>query len=192
MTFKTNLDELGHHDEIGGRPASTTSHDGEIGNEPGQMTSQDARIGNGPVPTTSQDEQVGDEPDGGSLPPDTPMDLPTNSTAPLMEDYWVKDGRLWVRFHVLPRTTKYVPQAGPGATSLDQLADRRDTYVVKPDDPLVDKQTDHWRTDNANQEIPYEWTGRTVFYESQLFPSEMSVDDMTTTEAVPAQGLLNR
>ena len=80
-------------------------------------------------------------------------------------------------------------KAGPGAPSLDQLADRRDTYVVKPDDPLVDKQTDNWRTDNANQEIPYEWTGRTVFYESQLFPSEMNVDDMTTTEAVPAKGL---
>ena len=136
MTFKTHLDELGHHDEIGNKPVPTTSHGGEIGNKPGQITSQDDELGNRPVPITSPDEQIGNEPDGGSLPPD----MPTNPTVPLMEDYWVKDGQLWVRFHVLPQTTKYVPKAGPGAPSLDQLEDRRDTYVVKPDDPLVDKQ----------------------------------------------------
>ena len=80
VTFKTNLDELGHYDEIGNRPAPTPSHDGEIGNEPGQMTSQDDEIGNRPAPITSQDEQIGDESDGGSLPPD----MPTNPTVPLI------------------------------------------------------------------------------------------------------------
>ena len=52
----------------------------------------------------------------------TPNDLiDLMASVVLQEDYWVKEGRLWTRHHVKPRSTLCVPLNVPGGPPIDRL-----------------------------------------------------------------------
>ena len=69
-------------------------------------------------------------PSSGQQPP-TATSFPRTKELPTTEDYWMREGHLWKRTHIKPRTTLYIPQQtqdGPDVTKL--ILER--TTIVKP------------------------------------------------------------
>ena len=96
---------------------------------------------------------------------------PQNET----EDYWARNGFLWIRYHVVPRARLFIPtERDPTGPNLERLRPQRITHFVRADRPgdATQLRRDEWNTedDAANQQdmstdLGGLWTGRTVFEE---------------------------
>ncbi len=88
------------------------------------------------------------------------------------DDYWSKHGQLWVRHHVVPRTTLYAPATEPNEPNVDLLHSSRKTYMVTANGE-AGSSTDDWRYNRdcipgllADQpKIVFEFTGTSSFME---------------------------
>jgi len=86
-------------------------------------------------------------------------------------DFWepVPSKRAWVRYHVVPRRTRFVPvnvRQGPEVESLGQW---RYTYIVF-DDGTYDVRREDWTREGPRPKTEQSWTGETWFFEQGQDP----------------------
>ena len=115
-------------------------------------------------------------------------------------DFWSKHGQLWVRHHVVPRTTLYVPETDEGGPDVTKLDDLRKTYLLYINPETSEEEPGHindkWRlvlettpaTMAGRPDIELVFTGTTTFTEPlELNPrsSTITVKDDTHSDSLP-------
>ena len=114
-------------------------------------------------------------------------------------DYWEVKGRFWIRHHVRPRTTLFVPQehspGGPDDRMLSSIRETRFSLVGLPPgigSAHIRTAQDNvrfgdWRV-NTHYACVHEFTGITVFRLAGDYPDAMQ-DMQESQEREKAQGL---
>ena len=148
------------------RPSITTPSKALPAPSQQQEQPQQRRRYTGKKPERPEEMATSNEqrPSSGQQPP-TATSIPRPKELPTTEDYWMREGHLWKRIHIKPRTTLYIPQQtqdGPGVTNL--IPER--TTIVKPTSGagwyMID---DDWTT-KREATLSTTWTGSTNFEES--------------------------
>ena len=106
-------------------------------------------------------EMVIEDEDDIMEPPTPPADTPREE-----QDHWDvdEDGLVWIRIHVRPRQTLYVPIVDDQALAQD-FQDARTTPIRMLEQPHNNRIVlrDDWRLPNATRGMPFHWTGTTTF-----------------------------
>ena len=102
------------------------------------------------------------------------------------DDHWIREGNLWKRVHIKPRTTFYVPRrndtTGP---SIDNLTSERRTFIQPTNNDRGYMLDDNWQQ-NGEQQFKRQWTGSTNFEEKGEYKFEYVEDNEDDTQQ-PAQ-----
>ena len=115
--------------------------------------------------------------------------VPTPQNTPPTADYWIREGHLWKRVHIQPRTDLYVPQQTQDGPDVTKLIPERTTMVKPTSGGRGYRIDDDWTTKTrATLNIP--WTGSTNFEESTLYKEEVyDMDEEEPQQANKAKGL---
>ena len=166
-------------------PATTTKHQPEASQQtPQAVTQQPARRHTGKQPERQQGQAPSSvqQPYSATAVP-TPKDTPTTS------DYWIREGHLWKRVHVHPRTDLYIPQQTQDGPDVTKLIPER-TTMVKPTSGARGYRIDDDWTTKTNASLNTPWTGSTNFEESTLYKEEVyDMDEEEPQQANTAKGL---
>ena len=103
-------------------------------------------------------------------------------------DYWIREGHLWKRVHIQPRTTLYVPERTTDGPNVDNLLPARRTRIIptKQDQTGPTVHEDNWQA-AGNQQTNTEWTDSTNFEEKVEYKEQLDSDDDEQQEAQRAQ-----
>eukprot|EP00392_Amoebophrya_sp_AT5.2_P016526 g16792.t1 len=157
--------------------------DGEIGDE------LETRLSQAFEPHDGEQSEQGDDDDSGGEPPRaSPSNLTDNGAATIFEDRWSETPEELTRWHVAPRTHKYVPTAAdlPGFDP-KLLTGERKMVVVFLDTPTEEVEYhDSWKTGKRSKRSGKlnglrAFVGRTIYKKK---PS-MFLRAMTTTRVSP-------
>ena len=118
--------------------------------------------------------------------------IPRPKELPTTEEYWIREGHLWKRTHIKPRTALYIPQQTQYGPDVTKLIPER-TTIVKPTSGArwyrIDRIDDDWTT-KREATLNMTWTGSTNFEESTSYKDEVQeVDEEDPQQAKPARGL---
>ena len=83
---------------------------------------------------------------------------PTDKTS----DYWIREGHLWKRAHVVPRTSYYCPELPSDGPAVDNLLPSRMTIIKPLHGNRPRRIDDEWTTEPQPQHSQ-QWTGSTNF-----------------------------
>ena len=79
------------------------------------------------------------------------------------QDYWEKRGIRWIRHHLQPRRTLFIPIDGPGHPPTSTLEPYRTTHAINIQTDEVSQIKDEWSTADMPAELQYMWEGTTTF-----------------------------
>ena len=115
--------------------------------------------------------------------------IPRPKEVSATEDYWIREGHLWKRVHIKPRTELYIPQQTQDGPDVTKLIPERTTMVRPTSGARWYRIDDDWTTKRqATLNVP--WTGSTNFEESTSYKDEVhDVDEEDPQHAKPARGL---
>ena len=121
--------------------------------------------------------------------PHTATSIPRPKEFPTTEDYWIREGHLWKRVRIKPRTTLYIPQRTQDGPDVTKLIPER-TTIVKPTSGARWYRIDDDCTTLREATLNVPWTGPTNFDESTSYEDEVhDMDDEDPQQAKPARGL---
>ena len=95
------------------------------------------------------------------------------------EDYWIREGNLWKRAHIVPRATLYVPQQTMDGPDITKVVPERTTFV-HPTSGIRPFRIDDDGTTKQSATLNIEWTGSTNFEETTAYKDEYIEDDGST------------
>ena len=98
--------------------------------------------------------------------------IPDPSQVERTSDYWIREGRLWKRVHIIPRNTLYRPEATDGGPSPDDLTSTRVTFIKPTNGSRPHRIDDEWTTEPQPRQST-SWTGSTNFEEKATFNQTM-------------------
>ena len=108
-------------------------------------------------------------------------------------DYWIREGHLWKRVHVLPRQDFYIPENTTDGPDIKNLTPFRGTRSTKVGDNNEHKYIEDEWTTQPNKSHDFLWTGSTNFeenaqYDTQLHPGddEEAQQQARRAKAIPA------
>ena len=133
--------------------------------------------GNEPQPSSAQQ-------------PHSATGIPRPKEVPATEDdYGTREGHLWKRVHIKPRTKLYIPQQTQDGPDVTKLMPERTTMVGPTSGARWYRIDGDWTTKRqATSSVP--WTGPTSFEESVSYKDEIhDVDEEYPQQAKPARGL---
>ena len=110
--------------------------------------------------------------------------IPSTTEVDKTNGYWIKEGRLWKRVHVKPRTTYYVRTQSHGGPNYDNLLPTRTTLVNPTNGSRGKRVDDNWTAEPQPEEAT-QWTGSTNFEEKAQYKEQLESDD---EEHQPAKG----
>jgi hypothetical protein len=115
--------------------------------------------------------------------------IPRPKEVPATEDHWIREGHLWKRVHIRPRTELYIPQQTQDGPDVTKLNPERTTMVRPTSGARWYRIDDDWTTKRqATLSVP--WTGSTNFEESVTYKDEVQDEDEEhPQQAKPARGL---
>ena len=115
--------------------------------------------------------------------------IPRPKEVSATEDYWIREGHLWKRVHIKPRTELYIPQQTQDGPDVTKLIPERTTMVRPTSGARWYRIDDDWTTKRqATLNVP--WTGSTNFEESTSYKDEVhDVDEEDPQHAKPAREL---
>ena len=90
-------------------------------------------------------------------------------------DYWIKEGHMWKRVHILPRTQLYTPQQTHDGPDVTKLLPERTTLIKPIAGTRTYRHDDDW-TQQQCAEMSTQWTGSTNFEESHTYKGEYIED----------------
>ena len=94
--------------------------------------------------------------------------IPRPKELPTTEDYWIREGHLWKRVRIKPRTALYIPQQTQDGPDVTKLIPERTTIVKPTSGARWHRIDDDWTTKReATLNVP--WTGSTNSEESTSF-----------------------
>ena len=127
-------------------------------------------------------------PSGGQQ-PHSATSIPRPKELPTTEDYWVREGHLWKRIHIKPRTALYIPQQTQDGPDVTKLIPERTTIVKPTSRAILYRIDDDWTTQRqATLNVP--WAGSTNFEESTSCKGDVhDVDEEDPQQAKSARGL---
>ena len=100
--------------------------------------------------------------------------IPRPKEVSATEDYWIREGHLWKRVHIKPRTELYIPQQTQDGPDVTKLIPERTTMVRPTSGARWHRIDDDWTTKRqATLNVP--WTGSTNFEESTSYKDEVPV-----------------
>ena len=115
--------------------------------------------------------------------------LPTPKNTPPTSDYWIREGHLWKRVHIQPRTDLYVPQQTQDGPDVTKLIPERTTFVKPTSGSRGYRIDDDWTT-KTKPTLNTSWTGSTNFEESTSYKGEVhDADEQEPQQARAAKGL---
>ena len=115
--------------------------------------------------------------------------VPTPKDTPATADYWIREGHLWKRVHIQPRTDLYVPQQTQDGPDVTKLIPERTTMVKPTSGGRGYRIDDDWTT-KTRATLSTTWTGSTNFEESTLYKEEVhDIDEEEPQQANRAKGL---
>ena len=96
--------------------------------------------------------------------------------------YWIREGHLWKRVHIQPRTTLYVPERTTDGPHVDNLLPARRTRIIptKQDQTGPTVHEDNWQAAGNQQ---------TNFEEKVEYKEQLDTDDDEQQEAQRAKGV---
>ena len=112
--------------------------------------------------------------------------IPDPSQVERTSDYWIMDGRLWKRVHIIPRNTLYRPEATDGGPSPDDLTSTRVTFIKPTNGSRPHRIDDEWTTEPQPRQST-SWTGSTNFEEKATFKEHLESDDEDNQQAIKAR-----
>ena len=92
------------------------------------------------------------------------------------QDYWERRGTKWIRHHLQPRRTLFIPIDGPGHPPTSTLEPYRTTHAINIQTDEVSQIKDEWSTTDMPAELQYTWKGTTTF--SLKDESETTLEDV--------------
>ena len=90
-------------------------------------------------------------------------------------DYWIKEGHMWKRGHILPRTQLYTPQQTHDGPDVTKLLPERTTLIRPTAGTRTYRHDDDW-TQQQCAEMGTQWTGSKNFEESHTYKGEYIED----------------
>ena len=78
-------------------------------------------------------------------------------------NYWERRGTKWIRHHLQPRRTLFIPIDGPGHPPTSTLEPYRTTHAVNTQTEEVAQIKDERTTTDMPAELQYTWKGTTTF-----------------------------
>ena len=112
--------------------------------------------------------------------------IPDPSQVERTSDYWIREGRLWKRVHIIPRNTLYRPEATDGGPSPDDLTSTRVTFIKPTNGSRPHRIDDEWTTEPQPRQST-SWTGSTNFEEKATFKEHLESDDEDNQQAIKAR-----
>ena len=113
--------------------------------------------------------------------------IPSPSDVDMTSDYWIREGRLWKRARIIPRTVLYCPEASDGGPPENLIPTRM--TIIKPEDGSKPRHIDDkWTIEPQPRQVTA-WTGSTNFEEKAAFKEHLESDDEDTTQATKAKAL---
>ena len=105
-------------------------------------------------------------------------------------DYWRREGHIWKRVHVQPRTAYYTPGQTDDGPDITRLTPWRQTIVAPTANNRGFRDDDNW-TSEPNKTLTYQWTGSTNFEEETNYKAtyESDNEEQHTQQARSAKGL---
>ena len=162
-------------------PAQTTAEE-EGKEQPQQPASRQRLTGMQPERTTKQEtrDKTSEERVHTYIPPPDP----SQKTA----DYWIREGHLWKRVHVVPRTSFYCPEATAKGPDIDNLLLQRTTRTKPLDGSRARRIDDEWTTEPQPQQAQ-QWTGPTNFEDKPSFKEQLQEDEEKNHQATKAKAV---
>ena len=111
-----------------------------------------------------------------------PAPDPTDKTS----DYWIREGHLWKRVHVVPRTSYYCPEMTSDGPEVDNLLPSRMTIIKPLDGSRPRRIDDEWTTEPQPQHSQL-WTGSTNFEEKPSYKEQLEEDEEDNQQAIRAR-----
>ena len=161
-------------------PARTTTE--EKGKE--QQQQQTSRRLTGKQSERTTREEAREETSEGRVQTYIPPPDPTQKTT----DYWIREGHLWKRVHVVPRTSFYCPEATANGPDIGNLLPQRTTLIKPLDGSRGKRIDDEWTTEPQPQQAQ-QWTGSTNFEEKPSFKEQLEEDEEENHQAIKARGV---
>ena len=114
-------------------------------------------------------------------PQPTTTAIPGPQTLTPNSDYWIREGHLWKRVHIQPRTTLYVPEQSDDGPNTERLTSERTTMVSPTEQARGWRIDDNWKESGARP-LDRQWTGSTNFEEDVEYKYEYDTDNEEETQ----------
>ena len=114
-------------------------------------------------------------------PQPTTTAIPGPQTLTPNSDYWIREGHLWKRVHIQPRTTLYVPEQSDDGPNIERLTSERTTMVSPTEQARGWRIDDNWKESGARP-LDRQWTGSTNFEEDVEYKYEYDTDNEEETQ----------
>ncbi len=89
------------------------------------------------------------------------------------QDYWERRGAKWIRHHLQPRRTLFIPIDGPGHPPTSTRGPYRTTHAIDIQTDEVSQIKDEWATTDMPAELQYTRKGTTTFTPKDEFESTL-------------------
>ena len=118
--------------------------------------------------------------------PERRSNIPDPSQLDKTSDYWIREGRMWKRVHIIPRNVLYCPEASDGGPSPEELTPMRVTFITPTDGSRRHRIDDEWTSEPQPRQAT-SWTGSTNFEEKATYKEHLESDDDEQQQAIKAK-----